>query len=123
MNIGLRGSHAEKLPHKRRANDQAFPKRFLYLNVRAPPHERDLGDKYDFRFLTKERAKEDSGAERHWFKVSDVLDMAPGPPLFKYSQRNGLAEHETAFEVLDRLHAVSHRDLLLVRRCTGSSMK
>lgn len=113
LNIGLRGSHAEKLPHKRRANDHAFPKKFLYLNVRAAPADKDLGLKYDFRFLTKERAKEDSGAERHWFKVSDVLDMAPGPPLFKYIQKSGLAEHETAFEVLDRLHAVTHRDLLI----------
>lgn len=113
LNIGLRGSHSEKLPHKRRANDQAYPKKFLYVNLRAAPDDRELGLKYDFRFLTRERAKEETGPERHWFKVSDIFDMAPGPPLFKYVQKAGLAEHETAFEVLDRLHAVVHRDLLI----------
>lgn len=113
LNIGLPGSHAERLPHKRRANDQAYPEKHLYLNLRAAPDDKELGLKYDFRFLTKERAKEDTGAERHWFKVSEVLDMASGPPLFKYIQKAGLAEHETAFEVLDRLHAVVHRDLLI----------
>lgn len=113
LNIGLRGSHAEKLPHKRRSNDQAYPKKHLYLNLRAAPDDKELGLKYDFKFLTPERAKEDSGAERHWFKVSEIVDMAPGPPLFKYVQKAGLADHETAFEVLDRLHAVVHRDLLI----------
>lgn len=113
LNIGLRGSHSAKLPHKRRANDQAYPKKHLYLNVRSTPDDKELGLKYDFSFLTKERAEEDSGPERHWFRVSDILDMAPGPPLFKWIQKAGLAEHETAFEVLDRLHAVVHRDLLI----------
>jgi len=113
LNIGLRGSHAEKLPHKRRANDQAYPKKHLYLNLRAAPDDKELGLKYDFKFLTKERAKEESDTERHWFKVSEVLDMAAGPAMFKYIQRAGLADHETAFEVLDRLHAVIHRDLLI----------
>jgi hypothetical protein len=113
LNIGLRGSHAEKLPHKRRANDQAYSKKHLYLNLRAAPDDQELGLKYDFKFLTRERAEEDSGAERHWFKVSEVLDMASGPLMFRYIQRAGLAEHETAFEVLDRLHAVVHRDLLI----------
>jgi len=113
LNIGLRGSHAEKLPHKRKANAQAYPKKFLYLNLRAVPDNKDLGLKYDFQFLTKERASDEIGPDSHWFKVSEILDMGSGPPMFKYIQKNGLADHSTAFEVLDRLHAVVHRDLLI----------
>jgi hypothetical protein len=113
LNIGLRGSHAEKLPHKRKSNAQAYPKKFLYLNLRAVPGDKDLDLEYDFQFLTKERANDETGPDIHWFKVSEILDMASGPPMFKYIQKNGLADHSTAFEVLDRLHAVVHRDLLI----------
>ncbi len=35
LNIGLRGSHAEKLLHKRKSNSNAYPKRQLFLDLRG----------------------------------------------------------------------------------------
>lgn len=117
LNIGLRGSHADKLPHKRKASDQAYPKKHLYLDLRAAPEDKELGLMYGFRFLTKERANEDNAGSKHyWFKASDVLDIkakTAGSEIFKFIQKAGLADHPTAFEVLDRLHAVVHRDLII----------
>ena len=34
LNIGLRGSHTVKLPNKWWDNPDAFPKRYLYLDLR-----------------------------------------------------------------------------------------
>jgi hypothetical protein len=113
LNIGLRGSHAEKLPNKWKANAQAYPKKFLYLNLRREPADRELNLRYDFKFLTKQKAEEDVSPDAHWFKVSEILSMTSGPALFKYVQKASLADHPTAYEVLDRLHNVIHRDLLI----------
>ena len=48
--IGLKGSYAYKISHKRWDNPQAYPARKLYLNVLAESEDSDLT--YDFRFLT-----------------------------------------------------------------------
>lgn len=114
LNIGLRGSHAAKEPHKRRANDQAYPKKHLFLNLRSAPDDQELGLKFDFKFLTRERAKEENaGNERYWFKVADVQDMKPGPDMFAYLLENGLNDSKVPFATLDRLHEVVHRDELI----------
>lgn len=113
LNIGLAGSVAEKLPHKRRSNDYAYPVKRLYLDLRASPDDKELGLKYAFRFLTEERAKEETGAEHHWFQVSRILDIAAGPAMFAYVREAGLVSSDVAFATLDRLHSVVHKDLLI----------
>ena len=52
LNIGLRGSHAEKRPRLWWNNPDAFPKKELYLNLCAGPSEDDEEMGYEFRFLT-----------------------------------------------------------------------
>lgn len=110
LNIGLRGSHAEKLPRKWHKNLDAYPKKQLYLNLLSRAGENDLDMEYDFRFLSKGEAPQSpGGAAAHWFPVSQVLGLEPGPGIFKYVQEAGLAEHK-AFYILDRLHEVVHRE-------------
>ena len=47
--IGIRGSYSFKMPRKRWENDQAFPRRFLFLNLTNKPIDSDL--EHDFKFL------------------------------------------------------------------------
>jgi len=110
FNIGLRGSHAEKLPRKWRNNPDAYPKKSLYLNLAARAQESELGTQYDFRFLTPQEAREAHPIRVHWFPVSKVVDMKPGPGVFDYIREAGLADHPDAFHTLYRLHHVIHEE-------------
>jgi len=114
LNIGLRGSHAEKLPNKRVNNPNAYPERRLHLNLCAKATENDLGIEYDFRFMTRERAEDlTRSSGDHWFLVPTIMAMKPGPEMFKFVQTAGLAGDQMPFEALDLLHAVTRRDLLI----------
>ena len=113
LNIGLRGSHAEKRPRLWWNNPDAFPKKELYLNLCAGPSEDDEEMGYEFRFLTMTETTSTSDREKHWFPVKQVLDLTPGLGAFKYIQGAGLAEHEKAFETLHRLHEVVHKEPLI----------
>lgn len=69
--IALRGSYAYKLPRKRWDNPQAYPKRFLYLNLVDKSTDEDM--EFDFQFITPEEATNDE--QHYWFKVGDMLNM------------------------------------------------
>ena len=70
--LALKGSYASKIPYLRKANDQAYPPKHLYLNIlkAAEGEEKE----YDFQFLTNgEAARKD--AEHLWIKAGTVLDF------------------------------------------------
>lgn len=113
LSIGLRGSHAEKLPYKRWTSDFAFPKKHLHLNLRGDSGDDELGLRYQFKFLEKEKAEEENNDSCHWFPVGDILIMESGPDMFDYIQQNGLADEKAPFRMLDRLHTVVHKDALI----------
>lgn len=78
--IGLKGSYAYKVSHKRWDNPQAYPLRKLYLNVLGKSEDTDLT--YDFSFLTDSEVKSmneqknpDGNAAYFWYKVGDILDV------------------------------------------------
>lgn len=78
--IGLKGSYAYKISHKRWDNPQAYPVRKLYLNVLAESEAPDLT--YDFRFLTSSEVKSMNeqrdalGSPVYfWYLVGDILDV------------------------------------------------
>lgn len=73
--IGLKGSYAYRLKYKQKKSENAYPVRYLYLNLIEDAQ--DENNKYDFRFLTdKEFGKM---AEGFWYKVGDILTMTqPG---------------------------------------------
>lgn len=107
--IGLKGSYAYKLPHKRWSDPTAYPERELYLNLLSESKEFDM--KYDFRFLTKEESdyKDD---QTYWFKVGKILDFRPDDPseIYDYLVNNGLATNKYAGQCLFKLHKVIHTD-------------
>ena len=73
--LGLCGSYAHKLPYKQWNNNDAFPKKLLYVNLLAESVE--IERTYDFLFLTVDEARKTSNDNGpcHWFKVADILSM------------------------------------------------
>ena len=112
LNIGLRGSMAWKLPRLWWNNLNAFPVRHLYLDLLwRPDEDDDDGLKYRFDFRTDERP---SNAGECWFPVSQVLSMSGGPPMVRWlNERLPQDDLDRAFETLDRLHSVVHKDHLV----------
>jgi hypothetical protein len=116
LNIALRGSHAEKLPWRRIKDPSAYPTRHLYLDLRHHGANDDLSLEYKFEFLSEAEAQvatQKPTDPPHWFRVRDILDMKPGPGMFKWLLNAGLNDSELAFELLDRLHEVISRDALI----------
>jgi len=109
--IGLEGSYADKLPGRRWANNDAFPKRKLHLNLVAPSENANL--RYDFRLLTEEESKK-SGSGHHWFEVGRILGMAEPGCVSDYLEENdiprfGREARKFANEALSKLQEVIHR--------------
>jgi hypothetical protein len=112
--IGLKSTYAEKLPRKWKDNPEAYPEMSLHLNLTRMAKENELGLKFDFRFLTAERASSLNATGDHFFPVKQILEMDTGPVLFKYVQEHKLtAEDSPAFNTLFRLHEVVHRDQII----------
>jgi hypothetical protein len=110
LNIGLRGSHAAKEPRKWRNNPDAFPTKYLYLNLCAEAtndeNEQDL--KYDFRFLTEGRAKEWHDEQHSWLKVSHVFGFTSSFQTIEYLQENALGNNKLAAKTLHQLYMTVH---------------
>ena len=101
LNIGLRGSHAEKLPRKWRSSPDAYPTKHLYLNLLAPADENEFDLEYDFRFMTDVDVRQANEAgDAHWFKVQEALRLDDAPDAWRYLQQLGLADHDRAFPTL-----------------------
>jgi len=73
LNIGLRGSYAEKLRNKRWKNNDAFPRKRLHLNLLGGP-DPETGTQFQFEFLTDEAAAE-VGPESLWFPVPKLFGV------------------------------------------------
>jgi len=85
--LGLKGTYAAKLPHKRWDNDLAYPKRRLYLNLLNTAERDDM--EFDFRFLTDEEC-ELRDESTFWFKVGNVLDFHEEADVNEYLISEGL---------------------------------
>jgi uncharacterized protein with ParB-like and HNH nuclease domain len=109
--VGLKGTYAYKLPRKRWDNDQAFPKRKLYLNLLQGADNPEL--KYRFSFLTeKESSKRDE--DIFWFPVGKVLDLKESYDVNQYLIDAGLfsdfGKEKASFanQTLSKLHSAVH---------------
>ena len=120
--IGLDGYYAKKSKNKWWTNNDAFPKKKLYLNLLAPyssnsEHEYDpasLEKRYDFKFLIDEDAKKKSD-EFFWFFVGDVLKYKSDDACDEYLKDNKLNEPSAkqadfAGKTLIKLRKVIHDD-------------
>lgn len=114
LNIGLYGSHAERLPRRWKNNPDAFPKKRLFLNLLNGPDVDELGMAFDFRFLTDDEAERVDGMPDNWFLVSKVLQLAnSGPALFAELKERDLVGDETPFNNLYSLyHAVRETPII-----------
>lgn len=117
LNIGLSGSRAMKLPNKRRSNDQAYPETFLCLDLLGDVDDPEEGMLYNFRFLTRDRAKELSvlSQNRMWFRVCDVLNLGEGFGILERVNQHDLSKEQQnrAYQRLDLLHRLVHKTPLI----------
>lgn len=110
LNIGIRGSHAAKEPRKWWTNPDAFPRKYLYLNLLADASENEEGIVFDFRFFTQQRASDATGSDQFWFRVSDIMDLEAGPPLLRHLRALGLDGDalDVGFDRAHALHTLIH---------------
>lgn len=117
LNIGLRGSHTVKLLNKRWDNPDAFPRRYLNLDLLASgpdPEEsgaeEETGDteRYVFRFKTAEQVEAENAAGHKWMRVSDILALGEMTQILSYAVAAGIGTHKEAMERLGRLYEVVH---------------
>lgn len=115
LNIGLSGSMAWKLPRLWWDNPNAFPQRLLYLDLLAEPGEEEEV-MYWFEFLSDEELRR-ADASECWFKVADIVGMQSGPQMQRWLTSKGLPyeQLDRAYETLDTLHNVVHRNLIVTR--------
>lgn len=117
LNIGLRGSHTVKLPNKWWDNPDAFPRRYLYLELRATePDPEEVGgeeetgdsERYVFRFKTPEQVEADDAAVHTWMRVSDMLGLGEMTQILSYAAGMGIGNDGEAMKTLGRLYEVVH---------------
>jgi hypothetical protein len=113
LNIGLYGSHAERLPRKWKGIPENYPEKRLYLAIDQKRRDEDLGLEYDLQFLTSKEASPREGDPDRWFLVGDVLKFDnSGPAIHKVVASRGLLESE-AFDILyDLYRAVREREFI-----------
>ena len=109
--IALKGSYAYKISYKRWDNDQAYPKRRLYLNLLKPSEDNTY--EYEFEFLTDAEAKQND-ENHHWFLVGKILDLKEQYDVNNYLIENDISSNpdknkaKFANKALYKLHAIIH---------------
>ena len=105
LNIGLYGSHAERIPRQWWNNPNAFPKKRLYLNLLADAEDEEMGLTYDFRFLSDLEASSVADQPDRWFLVREVLELEDaGPAIMQELETRRLLGDKDAFNRLYRLY-------------------
>lgn len=114
--IGLKGSYAYRLKYKQKKSENAYPVRYLYLNLIEDAQ--DENNKYDFRFLTDKEFGEMT--EGFWYKVGDILTMTQPGETSQYVLDNiafagTYTKEQTmhANNTLQKLYNVVHTDKTL----------
>ena len=113
LSVGLRGFYETKKKYMAWSNPNAWVKRRLYLDLFKDPKTDEEGDeggmRYGFQFLEEEPR---NGLDRHWLKVSRVLDFDSRDDFdeFRMRQLEGLPPEVTKGQMmvfernLDRLY-------------------
>lgn len=119
--LGLCGSYSHKLPYKQWNNDDAFPKKRLYVNLLADSP--NLERTYDFRFLTNGEAKATKikDVSCHWFLVEKVMKMEDIMGVVDYMMENDLTnpleyskeQGQRAKHILSKLWQSIHSDKVI----------
>lgn len=92
MFLGLSGHYKAKLKHRRKGDPNAYPKRWLYLNLLNLPYKEEISkeDKkhtvidrekdFEFSFLTSSESKK-KDKSHYWMKVGEVLKWGEDPEI------------------------------------------
>jgi len=115
--IALRGTYAYKLPWKQWRNDEAFPKRKLFLNLLSFAGDNDIDIYFKLAFLTDDEANVRSDSD-YWFEVGKILELKEEVDVNDYLVENGLMSMEKesskfANRTLFRLHSMIHKDRII----------
>lgn len=112
LNIGLRGSYAEKVKWKWWSSPDAFPTKRLHLNLLSEV-DLETGDKYEFKF--REEGLPNFEHKSLWFHVGDVLGLTGGPDMQDWIEQFELQKEQrkAAYRTLDTLYRVIHTDQLI----------
>jgi len=101
--LALKGTYSYKVPRKRWNNDDAFPRRKLYLNLLSKSEE--FGLLYDFAFLTDEETKKRDN-KTFWFEVAKIIDFDGLRDINSFLRNNALIENKFSEECLFNLYEV-----------------
>lgn len=98
LNIGLKGTYAEKLPYYHWANDRAFPTSRLYVDLLNPPEE-DSEFAYEFNMLREDQidAETITNNDQFWFPVGKVLTFKEMEETLFYCIEHSLTERGNKF--------------------------
>ncbi len=115
LNIGLRGSHAERGRYQRIGKPSSYPVKRLYVDLCAAPREADDRSEdlaYRLQFLTEDQAKEESQQDEvRWFRVGEVMGIAEDEFAVRFNDllnQLGIPGHPAAFNTLNRLWQAVH---------------
>lgn len=115
LNIGLRGSMALKIPRKYWSNPDAFPEKFLYLDLLADHDEEENDLQYSFKFLESPKALSTDNSIN--FKVSDALNLKDLNDVIDWVEDNHpnleASQRKQARKTLSRLYEIVHVDSLI----------
>ena len=106
FNIGLRGSVSIKLPYRRWNSPDAFPRRFLALDLLAETERDEEGNRYAFEFVDAESISRKG--DQLWFKVADILNIEEWADMTDWLLDQDLEKERQrrASRILDRLYQV-----------------
>ena len=112
LNVGLRGSYAERIRGAWSNNPTAYPRRRLYLNVLADAPENESGLMYDLRFIrddqiSAERDKQDETT--YWFPVAEIFGAPGASDLVMLLAKHGVGNDAGAAGRVSKLWEAVHK--------------
>ena len=116
LTIGLTGSMATKLKNKWWKNPDAFPKRFLYLDLLSGKEADEDGSLFRFEFLSENQAGSVPLERECWFKVSEVLTFEKLSKVFTFVNADSQLDQEQrelAVENLSRLFEIVNTEKVI----------
>lgn len=113
--IGLMGTYAAKLPYYRVDNDNAYPKKQLYLNLFNRLTD-ELEMKYEFKFLTQSESTKVS-EDCFWFPCHQILELVDMSKISVFLMKQGLmdtskytaSQSEFAINTLNEFYNIIHQ--------------
>lgn len=100
--IALKGSLSKRLPRKHWNNDDAFPRKELYFNLRSEISSEDDEVVYTFAFLTAEDANTPTSGEL-WYKVKNIVQYPNLTELNKLIRKSEWGTEDIAADNITKL--------------------